>query len=331
MSNNNVTFKDIFLKGAVIFNPVLVQLVGLCPVVAAATNLQRAVVLSAVACIDLITVCVIASAFLKKLSRWARVGLYFVIGLIMIFPLLWYVETKTLINLSLGMKIYIPIIAINSVVAVHCEQFAVKNSVKLAFYDATAVGIGASSVMILVGAIREILGSSSIGGIALNLPVAFKGMTLPFGCLVLLGFMAAGLKTFVTKKYPEYAQENIFSLKKKEKAKQRSSENAEKTESQKTQAIQDNQLTEIKEIPLEELPDSQAEVYVEPEKAQTERDDKPFNPDDIEDDFVDAFIQSPEDIQAPEKVKIKTEEEIDEFFRSLGIDFDNHYKKGDEQ
>ncbi len=322
MSNNNVIFKDIFLKGAVIFNPVLVQLVGLCPVVAAATNLQRAATLSAVACIELIAVCVIASAFLKKLSRWARVGLYFAIGLIMIFPLLWYVETKTLINLSLGMKIYIPIIAINSVVAVHCEQFAVKNSVKLAFYDATAVGIGASAVMILVGAIREILGSSSIGGIALNLPVAFKGMTLPFGCLVLLGFMAAGLKTFVTKKYPEYAQENIFSMKKKEKTRQRSPEKAD------TLTVQDNQVTQAREIPVEELPDSQAEIYVEPEKAQTEWDKEPFNPDDIEDDFIDAFIPFPDDIQTSEKVKIKTEEEIDEFFRTLGIDFD---KKGDEQ
>ncbi len=304
--NNNVSFKDIFLKGAVIFNPVLVQLVGLCPVVAAATNLQRAAVLSVIACIDLIAVCVIASAFLKKFSRWIRVVLYFVIGLILICPLLWYVETKTLINLSLGIKVFVPIVAINSVVAVHCEQFAVKNDVKLAFYDAAAVGIGASVVMIVVGAIREVLGYSTIGGIALNLPVAFKGMTLPFGCLILLGFMAAGLKSFVLKKYPEYAQA-AFAVKKKESKKADNSKKAEKIH-----------IPEIHEAPVaEEIPPQEEPLHTEAP---------------VDYSFLDEITKGTESEQkkaeSHEEIRIRTEDEIDEFFKSLGLFPD---EKGDEQ
>jgi len=201
--SSKLSFGDVFRKGAVIFNPVLVQLAGLCPVVAASTSLKNAAMLSVIAFAELIVVCFLASALMKKIPRWVRMPLYLVIGLAMICPVLWYIEAKTLINLSLGMKIYIPLIAINSVVAVHCEQFAVKNTVKLAFYDAAAVGLGASLIFLLVGAVREILGSSTIGGVALNLLVAFKGMLLPFGSLIILGFMAALLKTFVSKRYPE--------------------------------------------------------------------------------------------------------------------------------
>lgn len=201
--SNNISFKDVFIKGAVIYNPVLIQLVGLCPVVAASTTLARAAMLSAVLCIELIVTCTVASALFKKIPRWVRVLLYLIIGTAIICPLLWYIEAYSLINLSLGMKIYIPLIAVNSMTAVHCEQFSVKNSVKLSLYDAAAAGFGASIIILIVGAVRDFLGNSAIGGMPVNLPITFKGMALPFGCLFLLGFMAAGLKAFVSRMYPQ--------------------------------------------------------------------------------------------------------------------------------
>ncbi len=247
--NEKITFKDVFLKGSVIFNPVLVQLAGLCPVVAASTSLRNAAMLSAIAFAELIVVCVVASALLKKIPRWVRMPIYLVVGLAFVCPILWYIETQTLMNLSLGMKIYIPLIAINSVVAVHCEQFAVKNSVKLAFYDAAAVGIGASAVFVVVGAFREILGSSSIGGIAINVPVAFKGMLMPFGSLIILGFMAALLKAFVSKRYPEYLEKTVAVEEKKE----------EKVPEEKSEPI---------EIALPEIEEIAAKPWAAPKPAE---------------------------------------------------------------
>ena len=267
------SFKDMMVKNVVILNPVLVQLVGLCPIVAASSSLKNAVILSVVACAELIAVCVIASAFFKKLPRWVRVPLYFVIGLVLICPVLWYVETKTLTVLSLGMKLFIPLVAINSVVAVRCEQFAVKNSVKSAFYDAASAGIGASAVFIVAGALREILGSGSIGGIALDIPVQYKGMVLPFGCLVLLGFMAAVLKAFVTKKYPDYT------------------ETPEPAEEKQAEAVPE--VTQEPEIP-----------QIIPEEPETP-------------------VQEPAE-GSGENTRIRTEEEIEEFFKSLGLDFEDN-------
>lgn len=203
MNEKDLTFKNIFIKGAVIFNPVLVQFAGLCPVVAASATLKSAVILSAVMFVDLTVVCVIASALLKKIPRWVRMPIYLLLGLAIICPLLYYIENATLTDLSLSMKIYIPLIAVNSITAVHCEQFAVKNSVKAAFYDAAAVGLGAAAVFIVCGAVREIFGSGSIAGIPVHIPVTFRGAALPFGCLILLGFLSALLRAFTRKYYPE--------------------------------------------------------------------------------------------------------------------------------
>ena len=277
--NKSPSFKDMFLKNAVIFNPVLIQLAGLCPVVAASTNLKSAVMLSAVALAELIAVSVIASALLKKLPRWVRVPLYFVIGLVLICPALWYVETQTLTVLSMSMKIFIPLIAINSVVAVHCEQFAVKNDVKTAFFSSAAAGIGASVVFIVAGALREIIGLSSLGGIELNLPVAFRGMTLPFGCLILLGFMSAALKTFIGKKYPEYSVTH----------------------------------SSVAAKPADEKPEKENVPAQQPEEVSQ---------------AVEEKIPDPVQVESVEDIKIRTEEEIEEFFKSLGLDFG---KKGDEE
>ena len=287
--NNNISFKDMFIKGAVIFNPVLIQLVGLCPVVAASTTFVSSVVLSATLCLDLIVTCVITSALFKKIPRWVRVVLYLIIGLVLICPILWFVETQTLINLSLGLKIYLPIIAINSVTAVHCEQFAVKNDVKLAFYDAAAVGIGGSLICIAIGTIREIFGIGSLAGVKLDLPIVFKGMALPFGCLILLGFMAAGLKAFIGYRYPQYLEES---------------------EPDTKPDYDENAFEETTEVEIFD----EFWTTEEPEEAFTVEEPEP----------------EPEKVQpqTAEEIRESTNFDIEEFFKSLGIDVD---EKGDKR
>ena len=279
MSNENIGFKDMLVKGALIFNPVLIQLVGLCPVVA----LIGSAALSVALCIVLTVTCVIASACFKNIPRWVRVPLYLIIGLALICPILWYIETKTLINVSLGMKIYIPLVAINSVTAVHCEQFAVKNNVKLAFFDAASVSIGASAVMLLVGAIREIFGTGYLAGVNLDLPVIFKGMAMPFGCLILLGFMAAGLKAFLSYRYVGEEEE----------------------------VAQDVSVPESEEISEET---TEVEIFDEFWTEQPEEQTVPEDP-----------VQP----QTEEDNKNSAYEDIEDFFKSIGIDY--YEEKGDKQ
>lgn len=291
--SNNISFKDVFIKGAVIYNPVLIQLVGLCPVVAASTTLARAAMLSAVLCIQLIVTCTVASALFKNIPRWVRVLLYLIIGTAIICPLLWYIEAFSLINLSLGMKIYIPLIAVNSMTAVHCEQFSVKNSVKLSLYDAAAAGFGASIIILIVGAVRELLGNSAIGGMQVNLPITFKGMALPFGCLILLGFMAAGLKAFVSRMYPQPSAD----------------------EDPVTEDFAPEENSEVTEVELFD------EFWTEPEAEEPTEVRM-----EIPEEAPAAVYEEP--VVRTEEPSLSAIEEIDELLKSLGIDVDT---KGDEQ
>lgn len=280
--SNNLTFRDVFIKGAVIYNPVLIQLVGLCPVVAASTSLARAAMLSAVLCIELIVTCVIASAFFKNIPRWIRVSLYLIIGIAIICPILRYVETKTIIDLSLGIKIYIPLVAVNSMTAVHCEQFSVKNSVRNSFFDAAAAGAGASIIFVIVGAIRELLGLGTIGGMEVSLPVNFKGMALPFGCLILLGFMAAALKAVVARFFSGYTDK------------------AETVSAAETDIPEEVELFE--EFWSEPAESEPVEVSLGVEEAASE----------------EASAEAPAEEQSTHS--FNSVAELDEFLKSLGID-----------
>ncbi len=301
MDNKNITFKDIFVKGAVIFNPVLVQLAGLCPVIAAATSLRNAALISVAFCAEIMVCCVFASAFLKKVPRWVRVPIHFMLGLALVCPLLYYIESNVLIDLSLSMKIFIPIIAANSITAVHCEQFAVKNSVRLSFFDAAAVGIGTSFVFLLTGALREILGNGTIGGIAVDLPVTFRSAATPFGCLILLGFMAAVLKAIIMKKYPEYLEEGITF----------------KSLSETKEPEKEEEKIEIKTEKIEET------VAEEP-KAEEVFEEFFAVPETVEEISAEELI---EEIKAEDEIKIS---DFDELFKSLELEIEKRME-GDGQ
>lgn len=311
-NSGNITFKEVFVKGAVIFNPVLVQLAGLCPVITAATSLKNAVLLSVAFCAELIICCVAASAFLKRFPRWVRVPAYLILGLAVACPILYYIESDVLIDLSLSMKIFLPLIAANSITAVHCEQFAVKNSVKLSFYDAAAVGIGTSAVFIITGALREILGSGTLGGMAVNIPVTFKGMAMPFGCLILLGFTAALLKAFIMKKYPEYLEEGITfkSLAASASAQAETVKEQQSSATVKEETKEEPQETLFEE-PIAEIPDT-VEVY---------------------DEFW-TETETAEEVQITEEKKEPEREiqlsDFDELFRSLELEIEKKME-GDNQ
>ncbi len=302
MDNKSISFKDIFVKGAVIFNPVLVQLAGLCPVIAAATSLRNAALISVAFCAEIIVCCVFASAFLKKVPRWVRVPIHFMLGLLIVCPLLYYIESNVLIDLSLGMKIFIPIIAANSITAVHCEQFAVKNSVRLSFFDAAAAGIGTSFVFLLTGALRELMGNGTIGGIAVDLPVTFRSAATPFGCLILLGFMAAVLKAFIMKKYPEYLEEGITF----------------KSLSETKEPEKQEEKIEIKTEKIEET------VAEEPE-AEEVFEEFFAVPETVEEISIEELIA--EEIKVEDEIKIS---DFDELFKSLELEIEKRME-GDGQ
>lgn len=196
---------------AIIRNPLLLEAIGLCPVVAIATTLKSALFLAIVTAAELIVCEIIASRFLKNVRRYWRVAIYFFIGTTIVFPIM-YIVTRFVPSISLEFGVFLPLMAVNSLLALHCERVAVKRNVRDSFLDAVSVALSYGAVTVVAGFLREFLGSGSIGGKALDLPVTFPVMLMPFGGLLILGFAAALLKYYIYKKYPQSSPDRAFNM-----------------------------------------------------------------------------------------------------------------------
>ncbi len=208
MSDKKAILKNI-RSSALIKNPLLFEAIGLCPVVAIATSLRSALFLAVITAIEMVVCEVLASLLLKNVRRYWRVALYVLFGVGIIFPIT-YIINRFLPEVSINLGVYLPLMAVNSLIALHCERIAVKRSVKDSLIDALSASISYGVVTVLTGIIREVLANGTIAGIELNIPVKFPGLAMPFGALIILGFMAAVLKGFIGKKYPEANPDKAF-------------------------------------------------------------------------------------------------------------------------
>lgn len=209
--SDKTSFSTSLKNSAFIKNPVLFESIGVAPVVAMAVSVKTAIMLSVISAAELIIIECFASLALKKLRHSVRVMIYTVLGVLINIPI-WMFFTKFAPNESANVSIFLPILAVNSLVALHCERIAVKSTLKETFFDAISATIGYTLIIFIVAVVREVLGSGTFYSIKLNLPVRFEGLLLPFGGFLMLGFLAAFFKSRIKKKYPEENPEEAFNL-----------------------------------------------------------------------------------------------------------------------
>src|SRR5690554_1137001 len=101
---------------------------------------------------------------------------------------------------SLG--IFIPLIVVNCLILARAESFASKNSVFLSAMDGLAMGLGYSVAVLVLGTVREILGSGSFLGMSLfgeNFQAAGVFVS-PAGAFILLGILIGIFNVTIKKK-----------------------------------------------------------------------------------------------------------------------------------
>ncbi len=252
----------LLLRNAGIFNPVLVQAVGLCPVVAMATTIKGAALLAVVAAIAITVSEVIASAFLKVIPRWVRTGIYIIIGCALVVPIMYLIE-KVNPELFGTLGIYLPVMAVNSLLVLRCERFAVRIKPLAALADGVTASAGYAAVLLLVGAIREIIGSGAIAGFKFWEGRTLTGLLLPFGGFLMIGFAGAALRSFISAYWPKFLD------KKQPKPKHGKKAHAPKPEAKAgIAAILPDLTPEETDINFDELPaENQAEDKPQAEEA----------------------------------------------------------------
>lgn len=212
-SGRKYSFSDALFSSTFIHNPVLIQAAGLCAIVAVATTLKTAVLLAAAFFPVLIITQVFACLALKRVPRWIRVAIYLLIGTAIIAGIIYAIDTF-MPEISLGAGIYLALTAANSIIALHCEKLAVKTDLRHAFFDSVATALGYAAVIIPVGALREMIGSSTIWGANIRVPMTYPAILMPFGGFLVLAFFAAALKALINKRFPEHSAETEMKIKK---------------------------------------------------------------------------------------------------------------------
>ncbi len=195
-------FKKQFHEGLLTKNPVLVQLLGMCSVLAITTSLFNGLGMGISVTIILICSNVLISALRKVIPSQIRIAAYIVIiaGFVTIVDL---ILQAFLPDLSESLGVFIPLIVVNCVILGRAEAFASKNGVLASAVDGLCQGIGYTVALVAMCVIRELLGSGTFGGGILNggegiviIPEGYPAMqmVMPVGGFLTLGFVVAGFQ-----------------------------------------------------------------------------------------------------------------------------------------
>jgi electron transport complex protein RnfE len=142
-------------------NPGLVQLLGLCPLLAVTTTFVNGLGLGLATLFVLTCSNMLVSATRRLIRAEIRIPMYVLIiaSLVtcieMIF-LAWFPD----LGRSLG--IFIPLIVTNCAIVARAEVFASRNTVGDSFLDGIAMGSGFALLLCAIGAFRELIGRGSI-------------------------------------------------------------------------------------------------------------------------------------------------------------------------
>jgi electron transport complex protein RnfE len=164
---NQYHLTQLFKNGIIKENPIFVQLLALCPLLAVTTSFINGFVMGVATTAVLICACAMISILRRIIPTQVRIATFVVIvaTFVTIVELVMAAYAPPEINETLG--IFIALIVVNCIVFARIESFASKNSVFPSIVDAFSMGLGFTLGLSILGIIRELLGSGSIFGFEL--------------------------------------------------------------------------------------------------------------------------------------------------------------------
>ncbi len=218
-------YRKITLDGLWDNNPALVQLLGLCPLLAVTGTVVNAMGLGLASTIVLMGSNLTISMFRKFVPESVRLPIFVMIiaSFVTCIELLMQAFTYELYTI---LGIFIPLIVTNCAIMGRADAFAIKNPVGASLLDGAMMGIGFTAVLMILGGMREILGLGTLftdmqllfGPAAESWKivivedyVGFLFAILPPGAFVGMGLLIA-LKNIIDKRLEEKRKEPQVSV-----------------------------------------------------------------------------------------------------------------------
>lgn len=154
-------YRELAWQGLWKNNPGLVQILGLCPLLAVTSTITNALGLGLASLLVLVG----SNATVSMIRQWVpkeiRIPIFVLIiaAFVTCIQLLMNAYTYGLYQ-SLG--IFLPLIVTNCTIIGRAEAYASKNPIKQASFDGLMMGLGFTLVLLVLGAIRELLGQGTL-------------------------------------------------------------------------------------------------------------------------------------------------------------------------
>jgi electron transport complex protein RnfE len=166
----DTSYRDLSLNGLWKNNPAIVQLLGLCPLLAVTGSVVNAVGLGLATTLVLVCSNTAVSLIRNVVSEAVRLPAFVMIiaSAVTCIELLMQAYTYELYQI---LGIFLPLITTNCVILGRADAFACKNPIVPAMYDGFIMGMGFSVILVMLGALRELTGTGAL----------FANMDLLFG------------------------------------------------------------------------------------------------------------------------------------------------------
>lgn len=190
----------IFTKGLVYDNPVFVQMLGMCPLLAVTISAENGLGMGLATTAVLLGSNTVISLIKNFIPSKIRIPCFIVV-IATFVTMIGMLMRAYLPTLFASLGIFIPLIVVNCLILARAESFASKSSTIGSVVDGLGMGLGFTAALTILGIVRELLGSGTIFGNAVMWssfePARF--MTMPPGAFLALGLLLALYNKIISK------------------------------------------------------------------------------------------------------------------------------------
>jgi Na+-transporting NADH:ubiquinone oxidoreductase subunit D len=183
-------------------NPIALQVLGICSALAVTSKMDTVIAMS----IALVFVTSFSNLSVSLIRTQIPTNIRIIVQMTIIASLVILVDQVLkayAYDISRRLSVFVGLIITNCIVMGRAEAFAMKNKPFMSFLDGLGNGLGYSLILIVVGAIREILGTGKFLGYTVLKPITEGGwyqtnglLVLPPSAFFLIGFFIWALRTW---------------------------------------------------------------------------------------------------------------------------------------
>ncbi len=154
---------DEFIKGVWKQNPIFVQVLGMCPVLAVSNSANNALAMGLATAFVLVMSNIVISSIRHLVPKQVRI-VTFILVIATFVTVVDYCIQAISLDLHKVLGAFISLIVVNCVILGRAEAFASKNGVGRSALDGLGMGMGFCLALLCLGSVRELLGNGSLFG-----------------------------------------------------------------------------------------------------------------------------------------------------------------------